>query len=197
MLARPDRDGSRSAAIHDIVVRHRSATPPVGAHALPVAHADACELAAVRSRSSDNACSSRPADCSATRSPNLVRCPRSFRRDVRDAALLREPHLRAGRRRRRARAASFRRLGNPLHPRRDLQGQRSASGQNRWVRQWRLAVRAVDVSSSAVTGGSRRSSRARSRRDELEDAHSAFLTLGLSRRIDPVGPSRVRRTCKG
>ena len=92
-------------------------------------------------------------------------CPRSFRRDVRDAALLREPHLRAGRRRRRARAASFCRLGNPLHPRRDLQGQRSASRAEPVGSANGGFRRSRGRSSSAVTAGSRRSSRARSRRE--------------------------------
>ena len=53
---------------------------------------------------------------------------RAVRRRVRDAEVLHEPHLRPGRGRRQRCAPRPRRLGHPLHPRRDLQGQRSRQG---------------------------------------------------------------------
>ena len=128
---------------------------------------------------------SRPADHEAAarrRAPALLgrrvaRGAPAVRGHLRDAEVLHEPDLRAGRRRRRRRAQAVRR--QPVSGSSTSRSTRTTTrrkGYNRWMRQWGLRP-SRGPSSSAGTGASRPSSRAPSPPPSWRAARPADLLL--------------------
>ena len=119
---------------------------------------------------------------------------RAVRARVRDAELVREPDLRAGRRRRRRGAKRYARRGIRFIHVEIYRDNNPANGLNRWVQRVAPAVRAVDVPRRAATAASRRSSRARSRLGELSTAVRRNLLVGRNRGGDMGRTAHVRRS---
>ena len=142
VLARPN--GKVSIGGHPRP-RRREAFADTGGRrgCISIRDSDACQYTR-QDREAHDARSARPG------APSLLHrgfaCgARAVRRDVRDAAVLHEPHVRTGRRRRRRCAPPVREPRHPLHPRRDLPGQRPGQRTESLGPRVEAAVRAVDV----------------------------------------------------
>ena len=103
VLARTGGD-PKVSGLGNIVVRKRSYAPAVGEQAPALAHADAGKQRTARLSQLSHVDAPRPAAVHDVGGSFRPRCAQAVRRRVRDSEVLHEPDVRAGRRRRVARA---------------------------------------------------------------------------------------------
>ena len=140
LVAQPTRAKIQALGTLDVTARARR--PRRRGQGPAFRHADARDASAAQTH--DEA-AARPA-APALLGRRLARRAQAVRRHLRDAEVLHEPHLRAGRRRASRRSAELR--PSPRHAFIHVEVFRDndpAKGYNRWMRQWGLRERAVGL----------------------------------------------------
>ena len=120
MLAEPVGGTKKIQAVGNVVVKDKPAAPAVGDSA-PASKAPTLANATLKQLTTAK---TPDRELYRTSVAGLLRAHKPVRRPFRHAGVLHEPHLRPGHRRRQHRPPVARRLRHPLHPCRDLRGQR-------------------------------------------------------------------------